>query len=211
LTRTRVKICGITRSEDARAACDLGADAVGLVFYPPSPRYVSIAQAQALCAAVPPFVSVVGLFVNAEPDWIRRVLHVVPLHVLQFHGDESVAQCGQYGRPYIKAARVRPGLDLLEYALAFPGAQGLLLDAYVEGFGGGGRPFDWSVVPSRLPMPVILSGGLHPGNVSQAVQAVRPWAVDVSSGVEARKGIKDAHKMAEFIAGVRDGDLQSAV
>jgi len=211
LLRTRIKICGITRAEDAKTAVDLGADAIGLVFYRPSPRYVSIEQALAVCRAVPPFVSVVGLFVNAERAAIEQVLAQVPLQLLQFHGDESVAACEHHGRPYIKAARVRPGLDLLEYAHSFSSAQGLLLDAYVDGFGGGGKTFDWSAIPPRLPLPVILAGGLHAANVAQAIQAVRPWAVDVSSGVEASKGIKDAKKIAQFISGVKDGDLRSAV
>lgn len=209
--RTRIKICGITRVEDAKSAVDLGADAIGLVFHPPSPRYVSIEQALAVCRAVPPFVSVVGLFVNAERASIERVLAQVPLQVLQFHGNESVAACEHHGLPYIKAARVRPGLDLLEYALSFPSAQGLLLDAYVEEFGGGGKTFDWTAIPAKLPLPVILAGGLHAENVAQAIGAVRPWAVDVSSGVEASKGIKDAEKIAQFISGVKDGDLRSAL
>jgi phosphoribosylanthranilate isomerase len=211
LHRTRIKICGITRTEDVLAAARLGADAIGLVFYPPSPRFVAADQARAIALAVPPFVTVVGLFVNAEPTWVRGVLNRVPLQALQFHGDETAADCEAYGRPYIKAARVGPGMDLLEYATSFPTAQGLLLDAVVEGYGGGGKTFDWSLIPSRLSLPLILSGGLHPGNVSQAVRAVRPWAVDVSTGVEASKGVKDARKIAEFVSGVRDGDLGSAL
>lgn len=211
LSRTRIKICGITRVEDAVAAVRCGADAVGLVFYGPSPRYVTIDQARALCRAVPPFVTVVGLFVNADRDLVRRVIDAVPIQTLQFHGDESELDCDCYGLPYIKAARVRPGFDLVEYARSFSAAQGLLLDAHVEGYGGGGMAFDWSLIPKRLPLPVVLSGGLHAANVAQAVREVRPWAVDVSSGVEAQKGIKDARRMAEFVAGVRDGDDRPAV
>jgi len=209
MTRTRIKICGITREQDADAAVAAGADALGLVFYAPSPRYVTPQRAAQLAARIPAFVTRVGLFVNAPAEAVRATLADVALDLLQFHGDEDAAYCSQFGRPWIKAARVRPGLDLLEYASAFagaPGASGLLLDADVEGYGGGGRTFDWSLIPPSLPLPVILSGGLHPGNVAEAVRAVRPWAVDVSSGVEAARGIKDAQKITEFIAGVLDAD-----
>jgi len=209
MTRTRIKICGITREQDADAAVAAGADALGLVFYAPSPRYVTPPRAAQLAARIPAFVTRVGLFVNAPAEAVRATLADVALDLLQFHGDEDAAYCSQFGRPWIKAARVRPGLDLLEYASAFagaPGASGLLLDADVEGYGGGGRTFDWSLIPPSLPLPVILSGGLHPGNVAEAVRAVRPWAVDVSSGVEAARGIKDAQKITEFIAGVLDAD-----
>ncbi len=209
MKRTRVKICGITREEDLAAAVAAGADALGFVFYAPSPRCVSPQRAAQLVAQVPAFVSKVGLFVNASEETVRSVMAEVALDLLQFHGDEGAAFCSRFGRPWIKAARVKPGLDLLEYAAAFagfPGVSGLLLDAHVEGFGGGGKAFDWSLIPPSLPLPVILSGGLHPGNVAEAVRAVRPWAVDVSSGVEAARGIKDAQKIAEFIAGVRNAD-----
>ena len=205
--RTRIKICGITRAEDARAAAELGADALGLVFYPASPRFVGLDQACEVARAVPPYVTMVGLFVNEAPAVVRRVLGAVPLQLLQFHGDEDEPYCRQFGRPYIKVARVRPGLDLVKYADSFPSAQGLLLDAYVEGYGGGGKAFDWSLITARLPLPMILSGGLDPDNVAKAVRELRPWAVDVSSGVEAGKGIKDARKIAAFIAGVRDADV----
>ena len=211
MSRTRIKICGITRAEDAVAAVRGGADAIGLVFYEPSPRCVTIDQARALCRAVPPFVTVVGLFVNAERGFVRHVIDALPIQTLQFHGEEREMDCNCYGLPYIKAARVRPGLDLVEYARLFPSAQGLLLDAHVEGYGGGGRIFDWSLIPGRLPLPVVLSGGLDAANVAQAVRQVRPWAVDASSGVEVAKGIKDARKIAEFVAGVGDGDDRSAV
>lgn len=209
MTRTRIKICGITREQDLAAAVTAGADALGLVFYPPSPRCVSPQRAAQLTALVPPFVSRVGLFVNASAQAVRAVLDAARLDLLQFHGDEDAAYCAQFGRPWIKAARVRPGFDLLEYAAAFaeaPGVSGLLLDADAEGYGGGGKTFDWTLIPRPLPLPIILSGGLHPGNVAEAVRSVRPWAVDVSSGVESAKGIKDARKITEFISGVRDAD-----
>jgi phosphoribosylanthranilate isomerase len=191
-------------------AVEQGADAIGLVFYPASPRCVSIEQAWQIARVVPPFVTVVGLFVNASKLAVRRVMEAVPLQLLQFHGEEEEAFCRSFHAPYIKAARVRPGLDLVEYAAAYPSAQGLLLDAYVEGYGGAGRTFDWSLIPPRLPLPLILSGGLNAGNVAEAIRIVRPWAVDVSSGVEAARGIKDAEKVAAFVAGVRDGDVRLA-
>ena len=206
LHRTRIKICGITREEDALAAVRLGADALGLVFYAPSPRAVSIERAKVLAAVIPPFVTLVGLFVNEAPDVIRAICDAVPLQVLQFHGDEAEKDCLGYGLPYIKAARVRPGLDLVEYATRFPSARGLLLDAFVEGYGGGGKTFDWTLIPPALPLPLILSGGLEGDNVAEAVRRFKPWAVDCSSGVEAAKGIKDEHKIAAFMAGVRAGE-----
>ena len=202
--RTRIKICGLTRNEDVRAAVEAGADAIGFVFYPPSPRFVSFEQAADLARSVPPFVSVVGLFVNPSRTFVEQACAAVPLQVLQFHGDESEADCIGFGLPYIKAARMRQGFDLLKYAAAFPGAQGLLLDAFVEGYGGGGETFDWSLIPSRLPQPLILSGGLNAKNVGEAVRRVRPWAVDVSSGVEVAKGIKDVARITEFVAGVQN-------
>ncbi len=214
MTRTRIKICGITREEDLAAAVAAGADALGLVFYAPSPRHVTPQRAAQLVAHVPAFVTRVGLFVNEPAETVRAVLAQVPLDLLQFHGDEDAAYCSQFGRSWIKAARMKPGFDLLEYASAFaqaPGVSGLLLDADVEGYGGGGKTFDWTLIPRTLPLPVILSGGLHPGNVAEAVRAVRPWAVDVSSGVEAARGIKDAQKITEFIAGVRDADAGSSL
>lgn len=201
----RVKICGITRIEDLRAACDAGADAVGFVFYDKSPRCVSIEAAAALVRAVPPFVQTVGLFVNAEPAQVESVLAAAPLDLLQFHGDETPQACARYGRPWIKAIRVTPETDLLECAADFEAARGLLLDAFVPGVPGGtGERFDWSLIPAGLPLPVVLSGGLDPDNVAEAVRRVRPWAVDVSSGVEASKGIKDAHKVARFVANAKE-------
>ncbi len=206
MARTRIKICGITRDEDLHAAVDLGADALGFVFYPPSPRFLDDGRAAELARQVPPFVTRVGLFVNAPVEVVRATLAAVPLDLLQFHGEESPEYCAGFGMPFVKAARVRPGLDLVEYALSFPSARGLLLDAYVEGYGGAGQTFDWSLIPRALPLPVILSGGLTVANVGEAVRALRPAAVDVSSGVEAGKGIKDANKIAAFIAAVREAD-----
>lgn len=204
--RTRIKVCGITREEDVRSATDLGVDALGFVFYPPSPRYLTAEHAMELVLDVPPFVTTVGLFVNAEAAAVSSLLDKVPLQLLQFHGDEDAAYCRQFGRPYIKAARMRPGFDLLEYAASFPDACGLLLDAYTEGFGGAGQVFDWRLIPDKLPLPVVLSGGLAAANIEAAIRAVRPWAVDVSSGVECGKGIKDAARIAAFITGVRNAD-----
>lgn len=196
----RVKICGITRSEDMHAACNAGADALGFVFYAKSPRNLEIAQAAELVRAMPPFVQSVGLFVNAEAEFVHSVLKAVPLDLLQFHGDESPEYCCQFGRPYLKAVRVRPGIDLLKYALDFADARALLLDAYVPGVPGGtGERFDWSLIPASLPKSIVLSGGLNPDNVAEAASAVSPWAVDVSSGVEAAPGIKDADKLTAFI------------
>lgn len=197
----RVKICGITRAQDLHAACDAGADALGFVFYEKSPRHLTIAAAAALVRELPPFVQAVGLFVNAEPAFIESVLQAVPLDLLQFHGDETPADCARVGRPFIKAVRVNRDTDLLKCAADFESARGLLLDAFVPGVPGGtGERFDWSLIPPDLPKPVILSGGLTPDNVAEAVERVRLWAVDVSSGVEVTKGIKDAHKIAQFIA-----------
>lgn len=210
---TRIKICGITRVEDALAAAQAGADAIGLVFYERSPRRVDIAQAAQLAVALPPFVSVVGLFVNAKAALVREVLDRVPLDLLQFHGDEPPEYCAQFARPYLKAIRVKAGVDLLQCASDFHSAKGLLLDAHVEGVPGGtGATFDWNLIPPRLPLPVILSGGLDAENVAAAIGRVRPYAVDVSSGVEASKGIntlkgiKDAAKVAAFINEVRRMD-----
>ncbi len=206
MSRTRIKICGLTRPEDVRAAVAAGADAVGLVFYPPSPRALSFDRAAELVALLPPFVTAVGLFVNPAPSFVAEACARVPLQLLQFHGDETDAECARHGLPWIKAARMRPGVDLVEFAASHPGARGILLDAFVEGYGGGGKVFDWSLIPAGLDRPIILSGGLDAANVADAVRHVRPWAVDVSSGVEFAKGIKDAAKIAAFVAGVRNAD-----
>jgi phosphoribosylanthranilate isomerase len=206
---TRIKICGITRVEDVIDAVQGGANALGLVFYDKSPRHVSIVQAAELTEVIFPFVTLVGLFVNPNAETVREVLRKVPLDVLQFHGDETPEFCAQFGRPFLKAIQVKAGMDLVQYAIDFSGAQGLVLDAYVEGKRGGtGESFDWQLIPHDLPLPVILSGGLHIGNVGAAIRQVRPYAVDVSSGVEASKGIKDAAKMAAFINEVNKVDLQ---
>lgn len=202
---TRVKICGITRIEDGLAAAHAGADAIGLVFAPASPRRVTAEQAAAIVAALPPFVSSVALFVDPKAEEVRAVLERLRPDLLQFHGDEPPDFCAAFGLPYLKAARVRPGLDLLQYAATYAGARGLLLDAYhPDSHGGTGQRFDWDLIPSDMPRPVVLAGGLNPDNVAAAVSRVRPWAVDVSSGVERIKGIKDAHLIARFIREVHN-------
>ena len=203
--RTRIKICGITRAQDARAAAESGADAIGLIFYPPSPRNVNLVQARSIIAGLPPFVTVVGLFVDPSRDQVEAVLRACSINLLQFHGDEAPDFCGGFGLPFIKAARVRADADLVQYLSPYSAAQGWLLDAYHDRlYGGTGASFDWNLIPQGLDRPVILSGGLTPENVGAAVRQVRPWAVDVSSGVEATKGIKDAAKIAAFIAGVKN-------
>ncbi len=200
----RSKICGITRVEDALAAVAAGADAIGLVFYAKSPRAVSMEQACQIVAALPPFVTSVGLFVDIERAELQRILAAVPLDLLQFHGDENLVQCEGYSRPYIKALRIKPGDDIAAMMADYPSASGILLDTYVEGVPGGtGLAFDWSLVPAQLPKPVILAGGLTPDNVAAAIARVKPYAVDVSGGVEASKGIKDADKVRAFIREVR--------
>ena len=208
--KPRIKMCGLTRLEDVKAAVDAGADAdaIGLVFYPRSPRYVNLQTAAMLARAVPPFVTIVGLFVNADAATVNATLAAVPLHVLQFHGDEDEAYCRQFDRPYLKAARVRPGMDLVQYAAGFPSAQAILLDAFVDGYGGGGKVFDWSVIPANLSKPIVLSGGLDTGNVGEAIARVRPAAVDVSSGIESAKGVKDAEKIRAFVTAVRTASLK---
>jgi phosphoribosylanthranilate isomerase len=207
MSTTAIKICGLTREADALAAARLGAHALGFVFYSRSPRNVKPAQAASIVQRLPPFVTTVGLFVNADAEEVHGLLRTVPIDLLQFHGDEPPEYCAQFGRPYIKALRVRAGVDLLQYAQRYEGARGLLLDAFVEGTPGGtGSSFDWSLIPASLPLPVVLSGGLSAANVVAAIQRVRPCAVDVSSGVEAAPGIKDAQKMQEFFQGVRNAD-----
>ena len=201
---TRIKICGLTRPEDAREAARLGVDAIGLVFYPPSPRHVSFETARAVVAALDPFVTVVGLFVDPTREEVEKALAACPIDVLQFHGNESPDFCRSFARPYLKAVRMRPGVDLHRVARDYADARGVLVDAFVEGVAGGtGQRFDWSLIPRDLSLPVILSGGLDPDNIVEAVDAVHPAAVDVSSGVEQSKGIKDAARMAAFISGAR--------
>lgn len=205
--RTRVKICGLTLPEDAREAARLGADAIGLVFYPPSPRAVGVAVAQAVLRGLPPFVTVVGLFVDPREDEVRGVLDQVPLDLLQFHGEEPPEFCAAYGRPWIKAIRMRDGVDLWSLRRRYAGAQALLLDAHQPGVAGGtGMCFDWARIPPGLGGEIILAGGLTPETVAAAIRAVRPYAVDVSGGVESAKGVKDPAKMAAFLREVRQGD-----
>jgi phosphoribosylanthranilate isomerase len=205
--RTRIKICGITRTQDAVAAAEAGADAIGLVFYPPSPRFVSIERAIELRDVLPPFVQTVALFVNPERVAVDEVIARVRPSMLQFHGEETPGFCAGFGVPWLKACRVRPEVDLLEYFRSYPGAAGWLADAFVEGYGGAGQSFDWSLVPAQRDRPLVLSGGLTSENAGEAVRRVRPWAVDVSSGVESAKGIKDAAKIAAFIQEVRNADV----
>ncbi|MCO6690792.1 MULTISPECIES: phosphoribosylanthranilate isomerase [Pseudomonas] len=204
MSNVRSKICGITRIEDALAAAEAGADAIGFVFYAKSPRAVDVRQARAIIAELPPFVTTVGLFVNASRCELNEILEVVPLDLLQFHGDETPQDCEGYHRPWIKALRVRPGDDLEAACRVYAGARGILLDTYVPGVPGGtGEAFDWSLVPARLSKPIILAGGLSADNVGQAIAQVRPYAVDVSGGVEQAKGIKDAAKIEAFMRAVK--------
>lgn len=204
MSNVRSKICGITRIEDALAAAEAGADAIGFVFYAKSPRAVNVRQARAIIAELPPFVTTVGLFVNATRCELNEILEVVPLDLLQFHGDETPQDCEGYHRPWIKALRVRPGDDLEAACQLYAGARGILLDTYVPGVPGGtGEAFDWSLVPARLGKPIILAGGLSADNVGQAIARVKPYAVDVSGGVEQAKGIKDAAKIEAFMQAVK--------
>jgi phosphoribosylanthranilate isomerase len=204
MSAVRSKICGITRIEDALAAVEAGADAIGFVFYAKSPRAVTVQQARAIIQALPPFVTTVGLFVNASRCELGEILDAVPLDLLQFHGDEAVEDCEGWHRPYIKALRVKAGDDIAAAVDAYPSASGVLLDTYVEGVPGGtGEAFDWSLIPQGLSKPLILAGGLTPENVADAVARVKPYAVDVSGGVEASKGIKDHAKIHAFINAVR--------
>jgi phosphoribosylanthranilate isomerase len=215
--RTRIKLCGLSTPETVQYAVELGADAVGFVFYPPSARSVSVSQAAELIRHVPPLVSAVGLFVNATPEWIKEVTSAVPLTLLQFHGDESPEKCAELagiaGLPYWRAVRVgadASASDLLESSLNYAAANGILLDALVDGFGGGGKVFDWSLIPTDLGHRAVLSGGLNTQNVSEAIRRVRPYAVDVSSGIEApgAKGVKDFARMAAFVRAVRAADAE---
>ncbi len=211
IPRTRVKICGITRPEDGVTAAELGADAIGLVFHPPSPRWVSADTARRIVAALPPFVTTVGLFMNAEPAAVRAVLSDIPLHLLQFHGDEDAAYCAAFDLPYLKAVPMGADADVRAYEQRFASAAGLLLDSHGGGkMGGSGQGFDWARIPVERRKPLILAGGLHPGNVATAIRQVRPQAVDVSSGVETAKGVKDAELMRAFFRGVNDCESRTA-
>jgi phosphoribosylanthranilate isomerase len=210
MRRTRIKICGLTREADVDAAVAAGADAIGFVLYPKSPRAVTAVRAGDLARRLPPFVTPVLLFVNAAAAEIDAALQAVPHALLQFHGDETPAQCQAAARPYLRAARMSFGFDLLDFAARFASACALLLDAHVDGYGGGGKAFDWSLIPPSVPLPVVLSGGLNPANVIDGVMRVRPWAVDVSSGVEVGKGVKDAALMRRFCDAVREADARVA-
>ena len=212
--RTRIKICGLTREADVDAAVESGADAIGFVLYAKSPRAVSVARAADLARRLPPFVTPVCLLVNADAALLQATLAALPQALLQFHGDETPADCeavhATTARPYLRAARMAPGFALLDFATAHPHAAGILLDAHVDGYGGGGKAFDWSLIPAHVPRPVVLSGGLHTANVIDGITQVRPWAVDVSSGVEVAKGLKDAALMRQFCEAVREADARIA-
>jgi len=206
--RTRVKICGITRVEDALIAVAQGADAIGLVFYPPSPRYVSPAQAAEIVNALPAFITVVALFVDASRADVEAVLSQVNIDLIQFHGQETADECRQYGKSYMKAIRVKSDTNLVQYTIEYSDAKALLLDTYAEGVPGGtGQVFDWTVIPKNLSKPIVLAGGLDAENVEQAIRQVKPYAVDVSGGVEFKKGIKDAAKIAAFMRGVSNATV----
>ncbi len=207
--RTRVKICGITRPEDGLAAAEAGADSIGLVFYPKSPRNVSVDQARAICAALPPFVTVTALFLDPRRAFVESVLEAVPVNLLQFHGDECAADCTGYGLPYIKAIGMRENTQVKAYADCYADAAGILLDGHALGAAGGaGETFDWRRVPEDLGKPVIIAGGLTPENVAQAIEAARPWGVDMSSGVESSPGVKDHGKIAALMNEVRRVDCE---
>ncbi len=208
--RTRIKICGLTREADVEAAVEAGADAIGFVLYDKSPRHVTLQRATELARRLPAFVMPVGLFVNPSAAALDAAVQAIPQLLPQFHGDETPQTCRRPGRPYLRAARMAAGFDLLDFASRFSDAQALLLDAHVDGYGGGGKVFDWSVIPHNVPLPVVLSGGLHAGNVIPGIQLVRPWAVDVSSGVESAKGIKDAEAIRRFCDAVREADARIA-
>jgi phosphoribosylanthranilate isomerase len=208
--RTRIKICGLSQEADIDVAVEAGADALGFVLYERSPRCVTVERFADLVSRLPPFVTPVALFVNATAESIAHAVAAVPRLTLQFHGDETPSQCNAAGRPYLRAARMAPGFDLLDFASHYPDASGLLLDAHVEGYGGGGKAFDWSLIPRNVPTPVVLSGGLHAGNVIEGILQIRPFAVDVSSGVESAKGIKDASAIRRFCDAVREADARIA-
>jgi len=204
--RTRVKICGVSRPQDVDAAAAAGADAVGFVFHPASPRHVTLARAVELTGRLPPFMTPVGLFVNAQRDAVEAACLAIPQLLLQFHGDETVELCASFGRPFMKAVRVGAQVDLLDFARRFDAARALVLDSPAEGWGGSGKVFDWSLVPRAVPHRLVLSGGLRAANVAAGIQALRPWAVDVSSGVESARGVKDAAAIRAFCDAVREAD-----
>ena len=207
MTPVRVKVCGITRIEDALSAVWLGANAIGFVFWPNSSRFITPAVASEIITVLPPFITTVGVYVDPAVEWVEETARTAGLSLLQFHGNESSRFCEQFTLPYIKAIRVRKGLDLVEYAERYHHAKGLLLDTYMAGLPGGtGHVFDWKLIPRDLSLPLILSGGLNPANVSLAIKQTQPWAVDVSSGVEIAKGIKDREKIFSFMQGVRDSE-----
>ncbi len=208
--RTRIKICGLTREQDIDAAVEAGADAIGFVLYDKSPRYVDVNRAAELAKRLPAFVTPVGLFVNASAELIAQAAIAMPHLLLQFHGDETPAACQAPARAYLRAARMAAGFDLLKFASRYPDAQAILLDAHVDGYGGAGKVFDWSLIPRDVPRPLVLSGGLHAENVIEGILRVRPWAVDVSSGVEQAKGVKDALAMRRFCEQVREADARIA-
>ncbi len=210
--RTRIKICGFTQVQQAVFAANLGVDAIGLVFYPPSPRHVSIGRAIEIVNALPAFVTVVALFVDEKESQIRQVLSQVAIDCIQFHGDESAQACGLYNKPYMKAIRMKAGLDIMNIAVQYQDASALLLDAYHPGIkGGSGNQFDWDLIPKKCSLPIVLAGGLHEGNAKQAIETVKPYALDISSGVEAEKGVKDVAKMAAFIYAINKIDQRKAI
>ena len=211
MTRTRVKICGITRPEDGLTAARLGVDAIGLVFYPPSSRAVEVPTARQIVVAMPPFITLVGLFVNADPLRVRDILCQIPLGLLQFHGQEEPSYCASFGIPFIKAVPMGAGVAIKDYERRFATASGLLLDSHgaATPVGGSGQCFDWTAIPADVAKPLILAGGLDPHNVAEAIQRIRPWAVDVSSGVESARGIKDSRLMRTFMQAVEEGDSRA--
>ena len=197
--RTRIKICGIKHLDDALKAIEFGADAIGLIFVEKSPRYVSLTDARVIAESLPPFVTSVGLFMNASEETVREALKVVPLNLLQFHGEESPAFCDQFGVPYVKVLKMRENVNVIAFTQEYPNAAGILLDTYHEKGGGTGESFDWSLIPEDVSVPLILAGGLTPENVASAVETVKPYAVDVSSGVESEPAVKDHKKIEQFI------------
>ena len=197
--RTRIKICGIKHRDDALKAVECGADAVGLIFVEKSPRYVSLTDARFIAESMPPFVAVVGLFMDASAETVREALKVVPLNLLQFHGEESPEFCDQFGVPYVKVLRMRVNVNVIAFTQEYPNAAGILLDTYSKEGGGSGQTFDWSLIPENVSVPLILAGGLTPENVASAVETVKPYAVDVSSGVESEPAVKDHKKIEQFI------------